>query len=69
MPLQRWPSRSRGGPASRPTQEQAANHIVRGWGKGRFEIDFPKRFSLWMRFMRLLPNNLYFAAVRRATGT
>ena len=51
------------------TPQQAASHIVRGWGKGRFEIDFPKRFSLWMRFMRLLPNNLYFAAVRRATGT
>ena len=51
------------------TPQQAADHIVRGWGKGRFEIDFPKRFSLWMRFMRLLPNSLYFATVRRATGT
>jgi len=50
------------------TPQQAADHIVRGWEKGRFEIDFPKRFSLWMRFMRLLPNGLYFAAVRRATG-
>ena len=50
------------------TPQQAASHIVRGWGKGRFEIDFPKRFSLWMRFMRLLPNKLYFATVRRATG-
>ena len=50
------------------TPQQAANHIVQGWAKGRFEIDFPKRFSLWMRFMRLLPNRLYFAAVRRAVG-
>lgn len=50
------------------TPEQAANHIVHGWGQGRFEIDFPKRFSLWMRFMRLLPNPIYFAVVRRATG-
>lgn len=50
------------------TPQQAADHIVRGWCKGRFEIDFPKRFSLWMRFMRLLPNPLYFALVRRATG-
>ncbi|MEO8805028.1 MAG: SDR family NAD(P)-dependent oxidoreductase [Burkholderiaceae bacterium] len=50
------------------TAQQAANYIVRGWGKGRFEIDFPKRFSLWMRFLRLLPNMLYFATVRRATG-
>ena len=50
------------------TPPQAADHIVRGWRQGRFEIDFPKRFTLWMRFMRLLPNPLYFAAVRRATG-
>jgi len=50
------------------TPQQAASHIVRGWARGRFEIDFPKRFSLWMRFMRLLPDTLYFAAVRRATG-
>ena len=50
------------------TPQQAADHIVHGWRKGRFEIDFPKRFSLWMRFMRLLPNRLYFALVRRATG-
>lgn len=50
------------------TPQQAANHMVRGWAKGRFEIDFPKRFSLWMRFMRLLPNRLYFATVRRAVG-
>ena len=50
------------------TPQQAANHMIRGWAKGHFEIDFPKRFSLWMRFMRLLPNRLYFAAVRRAVG-
>ena len=50
------------------TPMQAANHIVGGWGKGCFEIDFPKRFSLWMRFLRLLPNKLYFATVRLATG-
>ena len=51
------------------TPEQAAQHILRGWGKGRFEIHFPKRFTLWLKLMRLLPHGLYFAAVRRATGT
>jgi len=51
------------------TPEQAARHIVRGWEKGRFEIHFPKRFTLWLKLMRLLPHGLYFAAVRRATGT
>ncbi len=50
------------------TPEQAADHILRGWRKGSFEIDFPKRFTLWMRFLRMLPNPLYFAAVRRVTG-
>lgn len=50
------------------TPEQAAQHILRGWRKGRFEIDFPKRFTLWMRCLRMLPNPLYFAAVRRVTG-
>lgn len=50
------------------TPEQAADHILRGWRKGRFEIDFPKRFTFWMRCLRMLPNPLYFAAVRRVTG-
>lgn len=50
------------------TPEQAAEHILRGWRKGRYEIDFPKRFTLWMRCLRMLPNPLYFAAVRRVTG-
>ncbi len=51
------------------TPEQAADHIVRGWAKGRFEIHFPKRFTLWLKLLRLLPHGLYFAAVQRATGT
>jgi NAD(P)-dependent dehydrogenase (short-subunit alcohol dehydrogenase family) len=50
------------------TPEQAARHIVRGWEKGRFEIHFPKRFTLWLKLLRLLPHRLYFAAVSRATG-
>jgi NAD(P)-dependent dehydrogenase (short-subunit alcohol dehydrogenase family) len=50
------------------TPEQAAGHIVSGWEKGRFEIHFPKRFTLWLKLLRLLPHGLYFAAVQRATG-
>jgi NAD(P)-dependent dehydrogenase (short-subunit alcohol dehydrogenase family) len=49
--------------------EQAAQHIVHGWEKGRFDIHFPKRFTLWLKLMRLLPYSVYFAAVQRATGT
>jgi NAD(P)-dependent dehydrogenase (short-subunit alcohol dehydrogenase family) len=50
------------------TPDQAARHIVRGWSGGRFEIHFPKRFTLWLKLMRLLPYGLYFAAVRKTTG-
>lgn len=50
------------------TPEQAARHIVRGWARGRFDIHFPKRFTLWLKVMRILPHRMYFAAVRRTTG-
>ena len=50
------------------TPNQAAAHILRGWARGRFEIHFPKRFTLWLKLLRLLPHGVYFAAVRRATG-
>ncbi|MDO9091276.1 MAG: SDR family NAD(P)-dependent oxidoreductase [Rubrivivax sp.] len=48
--------------------EAAAKAIVRGWEGGQFEIHFPKRFTLWLKGLRLLPYSLYFAAVRRSTG-
>jgi NAD(P)-dependent dehydrogenase (short-subunit alcohol dehydrogenase family) len=50
------------------TPEEAARHIVRGWSQGRFEIHFPMRFTLWLKAMGILPDALYFAAVRRTTG-
>jgi NAD(P)-dependent dehydrogenase (short-subunit alcohol dehydrogenase family) len=48
--------------------EQAALDIADGWAAGRFEIHFPKRFTLWLKALRLLPDSLYFRAIRRATG-
>ena len=51
-----------------PTPEQAAQAILKGWAAGHFEIDFPKRFTFWMRLLRLLPSRPYFAAVSRITG-
>lgn len=48
--------------------EQAAEEILRGWAKGRFEIHFPKRFTLWMKALGLLPAALYFPVIRRFTG-
>ncbi len=48
--------------------QQAAQAIVKGWARGEFDIHFPKRFTLVMKLLRLLPYRLYFAAVRRITG-
>jgi short-subunit dehydrogenase len=48
--------------------EEAAAQIVAGLASGRFEIHFPKRFTRWLRLLRLLPYGLYFRLVRRATG-
>ena len=50
------------------TPEQAAQAIVQSWANGEFDIHFPKRFTLWLKLLRLLPYRLYFAAVRRMTG-
>ncbi|MGE0333282.1 MAG: SDR family NAD(P)-dependent oxidoreductase [Ramlibacter sp.] len=50
------------------TPEQAAQEILAGWQRGRFEIHFPKRFTRWMKTLQLLPNRMYFAIVRRFTG-
>ena len=48
--------------------EQAARAILEGWAEGDFEIHFPKRFTLWMKAMSVLPDGLYFKLIRRATG-
>jgi NAD(P)-dependent dehydrogenase (short-subunit alcohol dehydrogenase family) len=50
------------------TPEEAATHIIDGWRAGRFEIHFPKRFTLWLKALRFLTDGLYFAAIRRSTG-
>jgi NAD(P)-dependent dehydrogenase (short-subunit alcohol dehydrogenase family) len=45
--------------------EQAAAEILSGWARGEFEIHFPKRFTRWMKVLRVLPNGLYFRIVAR----
>lgn len=47
----------------------AALEMLRGWERGRFEIHFPKRFTLGLKALRHLHDVLYFAAVRWATGS
>ena len=42
--------------------------MLAGWSRGQFEIHFPKRFTTWMKLLRLLPYRAFFALVRRATG-
>ena len=50
------------------TPEQAAEAMLAGWSQGLFDIHFPKRFTGWLKLMRLLPYRAYFALVRRFTG-
>ncbi len=50
------------------TPDQAATEILLGWRKGGFEIHFPKRFTRWVKALRLLPYAAYFAAVRKVTA-
>lgn len=47
------------------TPDEAARAILRGWAQGRFEIHFPRRFTLWMKLLRLLPDALYLRGASR----
>ena len=47
---------------------QAAHALLEGLGRGRFEIHFPKRFTYWLKFARLLPDSIYFNVIKRITG-
>jgi NAD(P)-dependent dehydrogenase (short-subunit alcohol dehydrogenase family) len=48
--------------------EEAASEMLKGWAQGQFDIHFPKRFTLWLKLLRLLPYRWYFPLVRRFTG-
>jgi len=45
--------------------EEAAKEIIRGFARGSFEIHFPKRFTQFMKLMRLLPVGLYLRLTQR----
>lgn len=47
------------------TAEVAATEILSGIQNGEFDIHFPKRFSRFLKFLRILPYPLYFWVVRR----
>jgi len=46
----------------------AATEIIQGIEQGQFEIHFPKRFTLWLKWLRLLPYRWYFPLIRKMTG-
>ncbi len=48
--------------------ETAAQQIVRGIKRGDFHIHFPRRFTNWLRVLRLLPYRLYFWLIHKGTG-
>ena len=48
--------------------ETAAQEILRGIERGEFHIHFPKRFTNWLRLLRLLPYRWYFYLIRKVTG-
>jgi NADP-dependent 3-hydroxy acid dehydrogenase YdfG len=48
--------------------EEAAQEIISGFARGSFEIHFPRRFTLWLKLLRLLPYRWYFALVHKGTG-
>jgi NAD(P)-dependent dehydrogenase (short-subunit alcohol dehydrogenase family) len=47
--------------------QQAATDIITGFARGSFEIHFPRRFTGWLKLLRLLPYSVYFPLVRRFT--
>lgn len=47
------------------TPEQAARATLNGLAQGQFEIHYPKRFTRWLKLLRLLPYRLYFSIVAR----
>jgi len=48
--------------------DDAALAMKRGIYKGKFEIAFPTRFVLLLKFFRCLPYVLYFPTIKKFTG-
>lgn len=47
------------------SSDAAAQALLQGWERGAFEIHFPRRFTLWMKLLRCLPDTAFFALTRR----
>lgn len=44
---------------------KASEYILDGIQAGKFDIHFPKRFSLFLKFLRILPYPVYFYLLRK----
>ena len=51
------------------TPGEAAQAILNGIGKGRFEIHFPRRFTGWMKWLGRMPDRLRFYLLGKAVET
>jgi len=47
------------------TPERAASEMLEGWRRGRFEIHYPKRFTMWVKLLRWLPYAAFLPLVSR----
>lgn len=47
------------------TPAQAAAAIVNGMEKGAFEIHFPRRFTLWLKLLKLMPYQLSLPLIHK----
>ena len=50
------------------TPDAAAAALIKGLASGDFEIHFPRRFTCFLKLLRLLPYRLYFKVAKRTTG-
>lgn len=48
--------------------EAAAGATLAGIAAGRFEVHYPRRFTRWLKLLRVVPYPLQFWAVRKITG-
>jgi short-subunit dehydrogenase len=62
-----WIGRNASVPVSLSASE-AAECILSGIGRGRFEIHFPKRLTYFLRLLRMLPGQLYVRMMKRAAN-
>lgn len=45
--------------------EKAANEIFKGLNAKKFEIHFPKKFTFFLKLLRILPNRLFIGIIKK----